>query len=105
MKKNCAASSSNKRSTPCNRTRNSKQGFEPFRIRRILPQSNSCTVGTTQQLKMSCATFKATTENPPMAPFAKGGGPKDRGIFASKRHFHKRLDGPWGSRVDDQRIP
>jgi hypothetical protein len=39
---------------------------------------------------MSCATFKATTENPPMAPFAKGGGPKDRGIFASNRHFHKR---------------
>ena len=25
-----------------------------------------------------------------MAPFAKGGGPKDRGIFASNRHFHKR---------------
>ncbi len=25
-----------------------------------------------------------------MAPFAKGGGPKDRGIFASSRHFHKR---------------
>jgi hypothetical protein len=41
-------------------------------------------------MKMSCATFKATTENPPMAPFAKGGGPKDRGIFASNRHFHKR---------------
>ena len=47
-------------------------------------------VGTTQQMKMSCATFKATTENPPMAPFAKGGGPKDRGIFASNRYFHKR---------------
>ena len=25
-----------------------------------------------------------------MAPFAKGGGPKDRGIFASNRYFHKR---------------
>ena len=25
-----------------------------------------------------------------MAPFGKGGGPKDRGIFASNRHFHKR---------------
>jgi hypothetical protein len=25
-----------------------------------------------------------------MAPFDKGGGPKDRGIFASNRHFHKR---------------
>ena len=24
-----------------------------------------------------------------MAPFGKGGGPKDRGIFASNRHFHK----------------
>jgi hypothetical protein len=24
-----------------------------------------------------------------MAPFAKGGGPKDRGIFAYNRHFHK----------------
>jgi hypothetical protein len=47
-------------------------------------------IGTTQQMKMSCATFKAKTENPPMAPFAKGGGPKDRGIFASSRHFHKR---------------
>ncbi|HET9917418.1 MAG TPA: hypothetical protein VFQ89_09945 [Candidatus Binatia bacterium] len=44
-------------------------------------------IGTTQQMKMSCATFKATTENPPMAPFAKGGGPKDRGIFASKSAF------------------
>jgi hypothetical protein len=41
-------------------------------------------------MKMSCATFKAMTENPPMAPFGKGGGPKDRGIFASNRHFHKR---------------
>ena len=25
-----------------------------------------------------------------MAPFGKGGGPKDRGIFASSRHFHER---------------
>jgi hypothetical protein len=25
-----------------------------------------------------------------MAPFGKGGGPKDRRIFASNRHFHKR---------------
>ena len=25
-----------------------------------------------------------------MAPFGKGGGRKDRGIFASNRHFHKR---------------
>jgi hypothetical protein len=40
-------------------------------------------------MKMSRAMFKATTENPPMAPFAKEGGPKDRGIFASHRHFHK----------------
>jgi len=24
-----------------------------------------------------------------MAPFAKGGGPKDRRIFASNRHFQK----------------
>jgi hypothetical protein len=47
-------------------------------------------IGTTQQMKMSCATFKAKTENPSIAPFAKGGGPKDRGIFASSRHFHKR---------------
>jgi hypothetical protein len=47
-------------------------------------------------MKMSCATFKATTENPPMAPFAKGGGPKDRGIFASNRHFHKRKEGHEG---------
>ena len=39
---------------------------------------------------MSCATFKATTENPSVAPFTKGGGPKDRGIFASSRYFHKR---------------
>ena len=39
-------------------------------------------VGTTQQMKISGATFKTTTENPPLAPFAKGGGPKDRGIFA-----------------------
>jgi hypothetical protein len=38
-------------------------------------------IGTTQQMKMSCATFKATVENPSMAPFAKGGGPKDRGIL------------------------
>ena len=38
-------------------------------------------VGTTQQMKMSCAAFKATTENPLMAPFAKGGGPKDRGFL------------------------
>jgi len=38
---------------------------------------------------MSRATFKATTESPPMAPFAKGGWPKDRGIFASNQHFHK----------------
>jgi hypothetical protein len=50
-------------------------------------------IGTTQQMKMSCATFKATTENPPMAPFAKGGGPKVRGIFASNRHFHKSVTG------------
>jgi len=28
-----------------------------------------------------------------MAHFAKGGGPKDRGIFASNRHFHKRRKG------------
>ena len=49
-------------------------------------------------MKMSCATFKAKTENPPMAPFAKGGGPKDRGIFASSRHFQRaprrKGDGP-----------
>jgi hypothetical protein len=38
-------------------------------------------------MKMSCAAFKATTGNPPMAPFAKGGGPKDRGIFASQSAF------------------
>jgi hypothetical protein len=38
-------------------------------------------VGTTQQMKMSRATFKATMENPSMAPFPKGGGPKDRGIL------------------------
>jgi hypothetical protein len=44
-------------------------------------------------MKMSCATFKATTENPPMAPFAKVGGPKDRVIFASSRYFHKRRKG------------
>jgi hypothetical protein len=50
-------------------------------------------IGTTQQMKMSCATFKAMTENPPLAPFAKGGGPKDRGIFASNRHFHKSTKG------------
>jgi hypothetical protein len=31
---------------------------------------------------MIYATFKAATENPPMAPFVKGGGPKDRGILA-----------------------
>jgi hypothetical protein len=33
-------------------------------------------------MKMIYATFKAATENPPMAPFVKGGGPKDRGILA-----------------------
>jgi len=47
-------------------------------------------------MKMSFATFKATTENPPMAPFGKGGGPKDRGIFVSNRHFHKRNQGRQG---------
>jgi hypothetical protein len=49
---------------------------------------------------MSCATLKATTENPPMAPFAKGGGPKDRGIFASNRHFHKRRRDAKGKRKE-----
>ena len=31
-------------------------------------------IGTTQQMKMSCATFKATMENPPMAAFANRAG-------------------------------
>ena len=56
-------------------------------------------IGTTQQMKMSCATFKATTENPPWPPSPKGGGPKDRGIFASSRHFHKRRKGCKGRKI------
>ena len=27
--------------------------------------------------------IRATPRNPPLAPFGKGGGPQDRGIFAS----------------------
>ena len=57
---------------------------------RFQTQSNACTGRYNTANEMSCATFKATTQNPPMAPFAKGGGPKDRGIFSSNRYFHKR---------------
>jgi hypothetical protein len=61
-----------------------------IRDRNISRKVTHVPVGTTQQMKMNCAALKATTENPPMAPFGKGGGPKDRGIFASNRHFHER---------------
>jgi hypothetical protein len=34
--------------------------------------------------------FAATPTNPPIAPFAKGGGPQDRGIFVSGQEFYER---------------
>jgi hypothetical protein len=41
-------------------------------------------------MKMSCATFKATTEIPQWPPLPKGAGRRTGGFFAFDRHFHKR---------------
>ena len=50
-------------------------------------------ISTTRRMKTSCSPFGATPINPPIAPFAKGGGPQDRGIFGSQSYFHKRRKG------------
>jgi hypothetical protein len=55
-----------------------------------LPQSNSCTSRYNTARENETQWFGATPINPPMAPFCRGGGPQDRGIFVSNRHFHKR---------------
>jgi hypothetical protein len=50
------------------------------RNRKISRQVTHAPVGTTEQMKMSCATFKATMENPPMAPLPKGAGRRTGGF-------------------------
>jgi hypothetical protein len=55
-------------------------------------------IGTTRRMKRRCRDLEQRRQNPPVAPFGKGGGPQDRGIFAAifmrgggdSLHFHNK---------------
>jgi hypothetical protein len=55
-----------------------------------IPQSNSCTGRHNRANENELRRVQSNDGKSPMAPFAKGGGPKDWGIFAANRHFYKR---------------
>jgi hypothetical protein len=67
------------------------------RISEYLPQSNSCTGRHNTANENEPRRVQSNDGKSPNAPFGKGGGPKDQGIFASNRHFHKRCQGRKGN--------